>query len=78
MQISPIQTVAQAIQRYTNQTPPAGLVILGRHTPPAAGPEELMGNALPYPAFSLYKGIYGPDGTLKSIDGAGVTFLAKA
>ncbi len=77
-QVLPVPSIPPAVQKYTSQVPPAGLVILGKHTPPAGGPEALMGSGLPPDKISPYSGIYGPDGRLPVVPAPGMTFIAKA
>jgi hypothetical protein len=76
-EVLPIPQIPQNLQKYINQTPPAGITILAKRTSAAGSPEAAMGSALPPDKISPYSGIYGPDGKLPRTPAPGMTFVAK-
>ena len=77
MTVLPIPQNPTYTQRYINQTPPAGLVVLQK-VKWTLGPAGTDGNGLPPDKISPYSGIYGSDGRLPKIPTAGLTFMAYA
>ena len=76
MVILPTPRIPQLTQRYTNQLPPAGLLVLQkpkRILPPAAS----EGNGLPPDTITPYSGIYDENGKLPAPKSS-LTFLAYA
>jgi hypothetical protein len=67
------------IARYAGIQAPAGLAVLAPKTLPTSGPTGTDGSAQP-PDKMLPSGagIYGPDGKLPQIQGAGCSFVAYA
>lgn len=63
MTVLPVPAIPPAVQRYTNLTPPAGLVVLARpqRILPPAGQD---GNGLPPDTITPFSGIYDETGRL--------------
>jgi hypothetical protein len=76
MQVLPIPSIPPAVKRYTNETPPAGLMVLAKpnRVLPPAGSE---GSGLPPATISPYSGIYDENGKLPTVLGPGATFIAR-
>lgn len=75
MTVLPVPSIPPQTQRYINETPPAGLVVLQR-LQRTYGPAS-EGNGLPPDTITPYSGIYGPDGKLP-VPASNLTFLAHA
>jgi len=76
MTILPTPSIPAMVQRYTNETPPAGLIVLqepNRVLPPAAS----EGNGLLPDKITPYSGIYDENGKLP-VPKSNLTFLAHA
>lgn len=75
MSISPITPTSALVERFTAIQPAAGVTVLGHKTGPSSGPEALMGSGMP--TGSLVGKIYGPDGRLQQLEGAGSRYLMR-
>ena len=76
MTVLPIAQIPRMQQRYLNEVPPAGLVVLSkpnRILPPAA----MDGNGLPPSTITPYSGIYDESGKLP-VPQSNLTFLGHA
>ena len=78
MTVLPVPYIPPQIQRFTNETPPANLLILGKVKPIAASPQAMDGSGLPDDKITPYSGIYDANGRLPTIPGTGLTFIAYA
>ena len=76
MQVLPIPNIPPQVRKYTNETPPAGLLVLvkpNRVLPPAGS----EGSGLPAATISPFSGIYDKNGKLPTVPGPGSTFMAR-
>lgn len=67
------------IARFAGIQAPAGLAVLAPKSLPSSGPTGTHGSAQPADRIiPSGAGIYGPDGKLPQIQGAGCSFIAYA
>jgi hypothetical protein len=76
MTVLPVPQIPMMQQRYLNEVPPAGLVVLARphRVLPPAGQD---GNGLPPDTITPYSGIYDEYGRLPT-PASNLTFLSHA
>lgn len=79
MNVTAINNIPQLFDWWL-QNPQQRLEILQQPTAPAGSPQGMDGTALPADSFIPKRGagVYGVDGRLRAVSGAGCSFLAYA